>query len=406
MRGRAALLRERAAAPATPRSPVARRPSHSSVDASLLALQGAVGNRVVARAVAHGSSPVVVARDPAAPATADQLTSARLSASERLQKAFRNDPAVRRKEQGDAVVRIQQTLLDAGIPLPISTAKTGLPDGHFGSETEGAVERFQLLRGLTQDGVVGHDTLAALDRAAGGAQPDTTAAGALAPGEETREWSVEEYAALWEQDHGRKMTVEERETLAKGCIGITALQLGRGDRNPPLKLSFSTFAQARAVAAELNRILGAKPALDELPDHIAASPELQGLARVLESFPIDPDPATWQAMVFSKRFYSNQAVSQEDRLDPNPDAFQPDPTTGQVDMSGYAYRGRPNPAEGPGAEFTNFDYGWFDEETDSWWHANNGEPDMTVYQSTLEYYSRPLLDFDRQVFTVAFARKP
>jgi hypothetical protein len=28
---------------------------------------------------------------------------------------------------------------------------------------------------------------------------------------------------------------------------------------------------------------------------------------------------------------------------------------------------------------------------------------MTVYQSTLEYYSQPLVNFDRQTFVVAFA---
>lgn len=52
----------------------------------------------------------------------------------------------------------------------------------------------------------------------------------------------------------------------------------------------------------------------------------------------------------------------------------------------------------------NFDYGWYDEESGSWLHANHAEPNMKVYQSTLEYYSRPLRNFDRQVFCVAFAR--
>jgi hypothetical protein len=53
----------------------------------------------------------------------------------------------------------------------------------------------------------------------------------------------------------------------------------------------------------------------------------------------------------------------------------------------------------------NFDYGWYDEATNTWFHANHMEPGMTVYQSTLSNFSRPLLNFDRQIFVVAMARK-
>jgi hypothetical protein len=73
--------------------------------------------------------------------------------------------------------------------------------------------------------------------------------------------------------------------------------------------------------------------------------------------------------------------------------------------------GRPDPKAGENAVMVPFDYGWYDEETDSWWHANMGGPGMKVYQSDLEYFSQPLGSrdtpiFDRQVFTVALARKP
>jgi hypothetical protein len=52
-----------------------------------------------------------------------------------------------------------------------------------------------------------------------------------------------------------------------------------------------------------------------------------------------------------------------------------------------------------------FDYGWYDEATNTWFHANHGEPGMTVYQSTLDQYSLPLVNFDRQIFVVALAKK-
>jgi len=38
--------------------------------------------------------------------------------------------------------------------------------------------------------------------------------------------------------------------------------------------------------------------------------------------------------------------------------------------------------------------------SNSWWHANHSEPGMKVYRSTLKHYSRPLLDFDSQIFSV------
>jgi hypothetical protein len=326
------------------------------------------------------------------------LTSARFTNNERLQAAYHNRPPIMRGEVGDAVARIQQALLDDGIPLPISTRRTGSPDGIFGPETEEAVRTFQRVHGISVDGRVGHDTLTELDKVGPRPTPrEEPIAPPLEPGEEHREWTVQQYIDMWEKKEKRKMTQEERDTLARGCIGISALNLGRGNTNPPLDLSFSTFDKAKSVAAAINQILESKPAADTLPSEINASAQLRDLKNVLSSFPVDPDPTKWKAVIFSKRFYSNQDPDWEKRKKSDPNAFLPDPKTGQVDMSGYHYEARPG--------FVNFDYGWYDEETDSWWHANHMEPGMEVYQSTLEYYSRPLQDFDRQVFTVALARR-
>ena len=60
--------------------------------------------------------------------------------------------------RGDHVKRIQQGLVDAGFPLP----KFGV-DGIFKSETKRTVKKYQKGNALGRDGVVGKNTMAALD---------------------------------------------------------------------------------------------------------------------------------------------------------------------------------------------------------------------------------------------------
>lgn len=50
----------------------------------------------------------------------------------------------------------------------IQAISGSVTDGNFGSGTEDAVRRFQRERGLSTDGVVGRETLAAMDALAGG----------------------------------------------------------------------------------------------------------------------------------------------------------------------------------------------------------------------------------------------
>ena len=157
---------------------------------------------------------------------------------------------------------------------------------------------------------------------------------------------------MWEARHCRNMTSSEHSTLEHGCIGVTALNLGTGGR-PDLNNSYATLEQAKRRAQEMKRECSAKGQ---------------------------------KPRIFSQRFYSGGKSD------------VPDPVTGRVDMSGYDYKAKPG--------YVNFDYGWYDEQSDSWWHANHYEthdPDdpMVVYRSTLDYYSRPLIDFDSQVFCVA-----
>ena len=55
---------------------------------------------------------------------------------------------------------------------------------------------------------------------------------------------VEDYVKLYEAKHCRKMTPEERTTLGRGCIGITAVELGTSG-NPSLDNCYSTLDQAK-----------------------------------------------------------------------------------------------------------------------------------------------------------------
>jgi Microbial transglutaminase len=169
-------------------------------------------------------------------------------------------------------------------------------------------------------------------------------------------------------------------------------------------MSFDTLAHALAVSHALNDVLAASTTVRKYGEEVGQHPLLSKLTGVVSALP-SSNPAEWRAVVFSKRFYANQDPDWNKRKKADKTSFKPDATTGQVDMSSYKYKGRPDPAVGPGAVMVNFDYGWYDETTDTWWHANHSEPGMKVYQSTLGHYSQPLLNFDRQVFSVALAKK-
>jgi peptidoglycan hydrolase-like protein with peptidoglycan-binding domain len=81
----------------------------------------------------------------------------------RLLEAADNKPALRKGENSEAVAILQQALIDLGYPMPISTRRTGRPDGIFGDETEATVATFQQKERLSRDGVAGRHTLGRLD---------------------------------------------------------------------------------------------------------------------------------------------------------------------------------------------------------------------------------------------------
>lgn len=186
-----------------------------------------------------------------------------------------------------------------------------------------------------------------------------------------RRYSVEQYLEMWEKEQGRKLTEQEKATIARGCIGITANNLSAGG-NPPLDNAYSTFEAAHDAMGRMNESL----------DALRAKPETAAQAQGKH------------AVVFAKMFWSNQDPDQEKRKKPDDKAFRPD-EHGKVDMSGYEYRAQPG--------YINFDYAFWDEASQSFWHANHSQPGMKVYQSTKDRFARGYIDFDRVIYCVAIA---
>jgi hypothetical protein len=205
-----------------------------------------------------------------------------------------------------------------------------------------------------------------------------------------RRFTPEQYMEMWEEEQGRKMTQAERETIERGCIGITAQNLnGGGNPLGSAEVLFGGFDQAHKWMKEKN----------------AARDWLSNLPIVGKMF------SNKRYVLFAKLFLSNQAEDPEARTKPNEDAYKPDPKTGKVDMEGYKYL--PRVKEDMSGTYVNFDYGFWDESSQSFWHANhmrykdperNARDPMIVLQSTREKFAKGYIDFDRIVYGVAIAQ--
>lgn len=194
-----------------------------------------------------------------------------------------------------------------------------------------------------------------------------------------RQWNKTDFHSFWEQEQGRKLTDSEKKTIDRGCIGITANNL-EGGGNPSLKEVYDDFSTALAAVQKYNSSVW--------NTYVSSS----------------------KYVLFGMLFWSNQDPDREKRWDPDPTAFRGDPSTHRVDMSGF--KNRPQPTK------VNYDYGFWDPSTASFWHANHNEagPDdpMIVYQSTKDKFARRIVmangdirwgyeDFDRVVYGVAVA---
>jgi hypothetical protein len=94
----------------------------------------------------------------------ESLKSGKFAGNDRLERAFRNSPAIHIGESGDGVRLVQEALVDQGFQMPGSTKPTGELDGQFGQETFDTIKQFQAQQGLEVDGIVGHETLRELDQ--------------------------------------------------------------------------------------------------------------------------------------------------------------------------------------------------------------------------------------------------
>ena len=119
---------------------------------------------------------------------------------------------------------------------------------------------------------------------------------------------------MWEKEQGRKMTPDERATINRGCIGITAANLhGGGNPLDSAVKTYATFELAPKYMVDHNKLL----------DEAAKQPgSTVGPARYV---------------VFAQLFWSNQSDNYDDRLHPDDKAFRPDRETGEIDMSSYKY---------------------------------------------------------------------
>jgi len=205
-----------------------------------------------------------------------------------------------------------------------------------------------------------------------------------------RRFSREQYISMWEEEQGRPMTAAERKTIMRGCIGITATNLSGGGN--PLRSAehiYDNFDQAHAKMVEKNK---AREWMRTL-----LGDQYDGGVYVM----------------YAKMFWSNQSDDPRERMKPAPDAYKAD-ENGEVDMTGYKYHGQVK--EGPDGKlsgYVNFDYAFWDDSSQSFWHANHMEYDdpvkaakdpMKVLQSTRSKFARGYIDFDRTIYCVALAK--
>ena len=197
-----------------------------------------------------------------------------------------------------------------------------------------------------------------------------------------RRYSVAQFERMWAaQFHA--MSPDETANVDRGCIGITVTNLGLdSSTDPPLGEVYGRFDEARSVVADRNAGAG----------------------------PIDPAKPIHVWVMFAMLFWSNRDPDEAKRIKPDPKAFRPDPVSGKVDMTPiFGNLGEARPG------YVNFDFGFWDEQTQCFWHANHGKyagmkTPEEVYQSTRAKFANKYwengeehvtyTDFDRVVYGV------
>jgi RHS repeat-associated protein len=152
-------------------------------------------------------------------------------------------------------------------------------------------------------------------------------------------YTFDQYVKKWEKDHGTTMTDDQKEILATGCIGVVSLELGNNRDSktgmPFTNPNYPSFKIAKMKAAELEKDIKANPI-----KYLSGS----------------------RVLIYAIQFYTT-----------DPKKFLPD-KNGEVNMKDWNPPKNGNPAGG-----YNFNYGWYDGRTNSWWDGTQGGRSMNIY---------------------------
>ncbi|WP_281284108.1 peptidoglycan-binding domain-containing protein, partial [Alkalibacillus haloalkaliphilus] len=108
--------------------------------------------------------------------------------------AITNSTVLRNGDSGEDVFALQQVLVENNFYPNIDASNNGV-DGIYGPNTEDAVRRYQIMNGLTVDGIAGPETLSSLgivDGSSGGTSESTV----LRPGHSGESVSVLQQALV------------------------------------------------------------------------------------------------------------------------------------------------------------------------------------------------------------------
>ncbi len=181
-------------------------------------------------------------------------------------------------------------------------------------------------------------------------------------------WTYLQYIGQWENEHGVKMTDEQKEVLANGCIGLVMLELGI-NHNPSLLGGYKKLGDAKnAAKAEQDKI-------DADPDNHR---DKEGrLARVVV-----------YAFLFNDG--NNKYKFKNDRMDLTAKDFQ--------DINAEALK-----------KGGTFDFGLYNPQNNTWRDANNNNQqanDMMVYERSVYAFESHYFDKRVYYYSITYIPKP
>ncbi|MEV3965681.1 hypothetical protein AB0M34_33205 [Nocardia sp. NPDC050193] len=204
------------------------------------------------------------------------------------------------------------------------------------------------------------------------------------------------------------------DTLVKASKDHNIKEMMKAGNGAKIEGNKRAFAEVSGYASELRRILATKPAdAGEFMLLMEAHPDLRPLHGIERNLP-SGKPGDWDVVIVYKDLWSGQSETQgraiqvgntdgvkhEGTETPDPTRFAPGPD-GRVDMSKDLLQGRP--------KGMNFNYAYYDEETKSWWGANQGDYDprnpMRVKQMTDEDLFAARADYDTSVFSIEIVNR-